>query len=192
MAAAVGLSLVAAGTAWATPLTMEYTKSSAGAGLYRYDFSLTLDNHDGSWSAGQEWDWIIFGDQLGWTWNTLSFAAPIGGITISSGGHAGPTLMMASNGVSLPGWRPLAIGEDITWSGTSSLDVADGLMKWSSIVTSGGAAYVNFEQAWRAGTLPGTTPGTTPGNSVPEPSALALAGLALAGLALTRRRRAAA
>lgn len=184
IAALVGLSLAVTTTAWATPLAMEYTKTSVGAGLYQYDFSLTLDNHDGSWNAGQQWDWIVFGDNLGWTWNTLSFSAPISTVTTSSGGHNGPTLALASNSVVLPGWQPLAIGDEITWSGTSSLNVADGLMKWSSLVVGGGAANVYFEQAWRAGTAPSA--------SVPEPSALALAGLALAGLALTRGRRQAA
>ncbi len=181
--ALVALSLAAVAPAWAIPLTMAYTKTAVGAGLYQYDFSLTLDNHDGSWTAGQQWDWIIFGDNLPYTnWNTLSYSAPISAVTSSSRGHNGPTLALATNGVVLPGWQPPAIGDEITWSGTSSLNVADGLMKWSSLVVGGGAANVNFEQAWRAGTAPST--------SVPEPSALA--GLALAGLAWTRKRRPAA
>ena len=49
----------------AAPLTMTYIVHSVGAGMYQYDFSLTLDNHDGTWSPGnpqEQWDWIMFGD----------------------------------------------------------------------------------------------------------------------------------
>ena len=50
------------GIALATPLRMDYSVSDLGGGIYDYEFALVLDNNDSSWSAGQGWGWIIFGD----------------------------------------------------------------------------------------------------------------------------------
>src|SRR3954468_23283108 len=49
-------------SAMATPLTMNFCVQDAGGGQYMYTFTLTLDNHDGTWSPGQGFGWIIFGD----------------------------------------------------------------------------------------------------------------------------------
>ena len=35
----------------ATPLSMDYVVTDIGGGTYQYDFTLTLDNNDGSWVA---------------------------------------------------------------------------------------------------------------------------------------------
>jgi hypothetical protein len=39
-----------------------YSIVDNGDGTYSYGFDLVLDNNDGSWQAGQGFDWIIFGD----------------------------------------------------------------------------------------------------------------------------------
>ena len=43
-----------------SPLDLSYSVSLGSDGLYDYNFTLTLDNHDGSWIAGQGWGWITF------------------------------------------------------------------------------------------------------------------------------------
>ena len=46
----------------ATSVRLEYSVVDLGAGTFQYEFSLILDNHDGTWTAGQAFNWIIFGD----------------------------------------------------------------------------------------------------------------------------------
>ncbi|MDR7269657.1 hypothetical protein J2X20_002286 [Pelomonas saccharophila] len=182
----------AAASAAAAPLTLTYTKSALAGGLYGYDFRLTLDNHDGSWSAGQQWDWIIFGESGlsapslfdtngsasgGLSWTTTSFAAPITTVTESSGGHNGPTLAVGANSVVLPGWSPATLGDFIGWSGTSTVNVTDGTMKWSALMAGGGAQPINLELA-----------NPQAAARLPEPAALALVAIALAGVGAARRR----
>lgn len=190
--AAVAL-LSALTTAHATPLTLNYTKTALDGGLFQYDFSLVLDNHDGSWSAGQQWDWIVFGDtdEVGtyksfntkptwcdsghFSWNPLEQSALITGNYISCGGHNGATLAIVEQGVILPGWMPAAVGEVLNFSGTSNIDFLEHELHWSALIVGGGAAAVSFDTAVQ--------------QAVPEPGTLALALLGLGGLAMRRARR---
>lgn len=185
------LSVVWSADAGATPLRMDYILTDLGGGTYRYDFTLTLDNHDLSWLAGNEWDWIIFGDNDaadtrngfdtngsaagGVQWTTGAFGAPITEIDVSFGGHNGPTLFIATNGALLPGWVPVAVGNSLTWWGTSSVLIPDGELFWSALATGGGAAVVNFELAHQT--------------AVPEPGTLALLAIGLAAVRQRSRRR---
>lgn len=181
-------------TAGATPLALSYTVGpSLVPGAYEYNFTLTLDNNDGTWVAGQQWDWIIFGDNDsadtkngfdvngglaagGTNWNTTSISGPISNVTVSLGAHNGPTLAMATNNVSLPGWLPTAVGQSVIWSGTSTVFIPNGELYWSALVVGGGATAVSFELAEQV--------------AVSDPaSTVSLLGLGLAGLGALRLRR---
>ena len=49
----------------AAPMTLSDTITYLGApsGTYKYDFTLTVDNHDGTWSPGQKFDYLSFGNE---------------------------------------------------------------------------------------------------------------------------------
>ncbi len=150
--AALGTSLFACAhaTAFTTPLTLSYSYAPDTGGLYRYQFRMTLDNNDGTWSPGQGWAWIIFADAFYRPSMLSDFEGnssdlPIGPwveFTSSSGMHNGPTL-----GPLLSTWVPGFIGESITWSGRSAFAAAPGTMTWSSLIIDGGAARFFFEPA---------------------------------------------
>jgi len=160
----------------ASPLDLSYTVTNLGTSSYDYNFTLTLDNNDSSWVAGQQFDWIIFGDAAYPGASPLTdfvgavAPAPYSGFTNSGGGHNGPTFYEGG-----PGWVPNAVGDTLTWSGTSSALVGQGEMRFSTLQTNGVGA--DFQAATLA---------------VPEPStyAMMIAGLAATGF-LVRRRKAA-
>jgi hypothetical protein len=56
---AVDVQLANADTASA-PFTLDYSVTPVGPN-YQYNFSLVLDNNDGSWVPGQEFNWLIVG-----------------------------------------------------------------------------------------------------------------------------------
>jgi hypothetical protein len=172
----------------ATPLTLDYTVIDTGLGTsrYLYNFDLVLDNHDNSWFAGQQWDWIIFGDRNYYPinpsfagtghWNWLSYDSIITpGST--SGGHNGPSLGINSNYVLLPGWNPASIGSTLSWSGTSDVMLTQGMLLWSSIQTKN-TPIVQFEVAnMNQNPVP-----------VPEPSSMFLVVSGLLGLIGLRKK----
>ncbi len=161
----------------ATPLRLDYAVGDLGAGSYNYDFALVLDNNDGSWVSGQGWGWFIFGDTSDSTAGSplTDFVIdnadlPVGpwtGLSSSNGGHNGPTFAEV-----LAFWVPSTIGETLVWSGTSSADLAQGQLLFSTLLNKNGAVRANYAVANRIA-------------AVPEPPlpALLVTGLLLLGLA---------
>lgn len=171
-------------SAQATPLRLDYSVTDLG-GSYQYDFTMTVDNNDGSFVAGQEFDWFIIGDTkngIGLFPEQSAFftSIPAGFISDqSSGAHNGPTLGFGSTFI-LPGWAP-ALGDSLEFTGVSSLLVSDGDLFWSHIQGSNFPAFADYEVANQINV-----------SAVPLPAALPLygAGLALAGFLGWRRKRA--
>ncbi len=160
LSAAAMLILPAVCTA-TTPLRMEYTVMDLGGGVFHYDFTLKLDNNDGSWAPGQGWGWLIWGDAindqdppgqgalLGWAGNASDL--PVGPWTSysdSGGYHNGPTFAYV-----LDRWVPTALGQTLHWSGTATVDLADGQLLWSSLYPLN-TPGVEFEAAHRVAPMP--------------------------------------
>lgn len=171
-------------SAQATPLRLDYTVTDLG-GSYQYDFTMTLDNNDGSFVAGQEFDWFIIGDTRttgGLFPEQAGFftSIPTGFISSqSSGGHNGPTLGIGGSFFA-PGWAP-ALGDSFDFTGVSTLLVAEGDLLWSNLTGFNTTAFADYEVANQIHV-----------SAVPLPAALPLygAGLALAGFLGWRRKRA--
>lgn len=170
----------------ATPLRLDYTVTDLG-GSYQYDFDLVLDNNDGSWVSGQQFDWFVIGDAT--IGNNSPFTESIGfftslpsGWTATStiGGHNGPSLGAVDGSVILPGYSPLALGDYISFSGVSATLIPDGDLLWSNLQGSFGASLASFEVANNI-------------SAVPLPAALPLfvVGLSVLGFAGWRRSKSA-
>jgi PEP-CTERM motif-containing protein len=181
--AALMLGLCAAtGSQATTPLALDYSISSGPTpGEYTYTFTLILNNNDGSWVAGQNFDWITFGDEYlaasplaDFVINPASF--PVGPYTIanftfSGGGHNGPTFVAYPN----EGWVPSAVGDTLTWSGESSAYLSQGQLLFSDLIGTGN--HANFDVA------------TLVTSAIPEPSTWAMLLLGFAGLGFAGYRR---
>jgi PEP-CTERM motif len=165
-----------AGGAQATPLVLTY--SITGNGPYNYFFELTLDNHNGSWVAGQNFEYFVFGDVATGESPLTNFkgdpaSLPVGpfleyDVASGGGGHNGPSFVSEANG-----WVPASVGESLVWSGQSSKYLDQGDLRFSNLHGTGEKA--NFELAHL--------------KAVPEPGTLLLllAGLAVLFGAVGRR-----
>ncbi len=167
-----------------TPLRLDYETTDIGGGLFEYDFKLELDNNDGSWLSGQGWRWLVFGDALSSLSPLADFVltsqapGPWDYLDSSTGQHNGPTF-----GPVLNYWIPTSIGDFLVWSGTSSANVAQGDLLFSTLAgTLNRGVAANFEVANRVKFS--SVPGSVPDNG----STLALFGAAFLGLIGLRRR----
>ena len=93
---------------------------------------------------------------------------PWTGYTTSGGGHNGPTFSPVLNY-----WVPTGVLESLSWSGTSTANLMQGDLLFSTLAVQNGAVGANFDVAQR----------------IPEPTTLALFGLGLVGVVVWRRRR---
>ncbi len=162
--------------AFATPLRLDYLVTPLGGGLFQYDFEFVNDNNDGTWSAGQDFRWFVFGDVPAGSSPLTSFVgdpssyrnSPYTGFGRTSGGHNGPDLQPV-----LTDWVPSGVGDSFSFSGTSTADLAQGQMQWSNVV--GGSSNPGVRGTFEDAIL------------IPEPTSLML--MALGGLAMLSRRR---
>lgn len=183
---AVGLLFASSLTGNASPLRMDYIVNPSGGG-YSYDFRLILDNSDSSWSPGQGWNWLIFGDKQGGPSALADFklspgtlaVGPFSTLTRSAGGHNGPTFAPLRGAH----WTPSGVGDMLQWSGTSSGFLDDGQLLFSSLMTSGGASGIYLQPANRVSSF------TTGSQSVPDGgSTVLLLGACFGGLVFAGKR----
>jgi hypothetical protein len=160
-------------------IDLQYIKTDLGGGTYQYDFKLILTNADNSYVAGQGWNFIVFGDvPMGtstlndFTLLSESFVNPNMSLGNSSGAHNGPTFLDVVNPTT-GGWIPSHVGDFVTWSGTSSNNVADGTLLFSTLISINGANAADFQVA----------------NAVPEPNSLCLVTAVVFSLCMNRRLR---
>ncbi|WP_085315259.1 PEP-CTERM sorting domain-containing protein [Derxia lacustris] len=181
---ALALALASSGAfAATTPLSLNYTVDTLTSGLYQYSFNLVLSNASGSWTSGQQWDWLVIGDSNAthpggfgsdWTWTSVA-SGTYGTISTGSNGHSGPTVGVGVSAL-LPGWTPSAVGDSLSWSGTSSVLLPAGSLYWSALAAGGGASTVQFAVANQI-------------SAVPEPTSAALVMAGVLGLGLRGRLR---
>lgn len=148
-----------------TPLRLEYEVTGTSA-PYNYLFRLVLDNHDGSWAAGQKWIGPWFGTAALSAPGTAPFATWVtdpnclptaaggfditlwGQLTVSGvGTFYGPKLSKSS---SLGYFQPATVGDQLVWWGTSDLYCNDGDITWGTLGHTGGTS-VTLEKAYRVG-----------------------------------------
>lgn len=135
----------------AQSLDLEYCVEDLGGGVYNYEFRCTTDQ---GWQPGMGWRWYIWGDCRGPCSSPLTnFVGdpndlPVGPWTqysSSGGGHNGPTFAPVLNY-----WIPQTAEEELTWSGTSTADLPQGQLLFSTIAgTIGGAVPADYKVATR-------------------------------------------
>jgi len=164
-----------------SPFSLSYSVTSVGPN-FQYNFDLKLDNNDGSWIAGQGFNWFIVGDANGspslFTEGSDFFvpaSVPAGFVAAASGGgHNGPTLCFGGCGDS-PGYVPTAVGDSIMFAGISATFLAPGDLLWSNLLYTSGATGADFHPAIAS--------------AVPEASTWAMMILGFAGVGFVTYRR---
>lgn len=174
--------------AGASPLRLDYDVTDLGGGLYDYDFTLTLDNNDGTFAAGHGWQLVVFG--AGWNspspltdflFDTSDFSVGSFGFSSTTGSFNGPSLIAVD-----VNWYPAAVGESLYWSGTSTAFLDQGSLRFWAYGVNGGAT-ANLETA-HLGKFTEFTGSTA---QVPEQIAvLPLLAAGLLGLMALRHKRA--
>lgn len=140
--AAAGASFLSA-PASATPFTVYYDVTDIG-GSYQYDIDVVLDNNDGSWSSGQEFDWFSFGNQTdafefegAFSDPVVSGAPAMFSVTESSGGANGPALCVGGCSVGDGGYVP-SLNETFSFTIMASTFLGAGELLWSNLSATGG------------------------------------------------------
>lgn len=206
----IPLFLLASSVSQATPLRLDYTKDYHGNGLTYYNFTLTLMNQDDSWTPGQGFSWIIFGDAP-----SLGDGAFANFAFISSSGHWDQVTMPNGpyNGVLLgpptQTWTPGQVGDFISWRGSSTTDALDGSIFFSALNSKGSdihnapARDVSPDKQSPFTVLPNSSSssssssgGSSSGGindpvveplATPEPATIAMTALVLAAVSLRRK-----
>lgn len=119
-----------------SPLELYYEVTELSPGNFHYDFTLVLDDFDFTWFPGQRFEWIVFGDIILDTSPLTDFIGeiddlPVGpffNYSVTTGQHNGPTLTPVS-----AAWVPGFVTDYLTWSGTSSAELAPGELLFSCL-----------------------------------------------------------
>lgn len=160
LAAVLGFATVANAALTHAPLTLYYSVTPTD-GKYQYDFSLVLDNNDGSWVPGQMFNWIIVGDAQNapspfeadtfrppvQTLNFFTKLPPNTFHSYSGGFHNGPTIcwvLPTGNSCGLDaGFQPTVLGETLHFSGLGSVFLGQGDLLWSRLLAGPNGAFSN-------------------------------------------------
>lgn len=143
MAAALAAAAALVGAAHATPFVVAYTIAEQAEG-YRYDITVTLDDNDGSWMAGQAFDFFTFGNQLlsedpGGAFSDPEFlSAPVGAQQLlATGGANGPAVCFTACDAAQGGYAPAAVGDAFTLAVFASALIGPGDFLWSNLSATG-------------------------------------------------------